>query len=133
MLVKGMNEIAVINKINKKASELTVDDVEIFCQEAGITIERVCKKLNILMDGGKEIRDPYGNYKWSEPDNNVQYKAAMACVALLDLIKKKDVIVGGVIEHRLSDDERAFREKIAEKIIRGRELRRIEVGETVDI
>jgi UDP-N-acetylmuramyl pentapeptide synthase len=127
-----MNEMTVINYISKKSSEITIDDVGAACEKAGVTIDRVCQKLNELLEARRELKDRDGEGRGVyEEEYNVQYKAAMACIELLDLVKKKDVVVGGVIEHQLSKDEREFRERIAEKICAARD--RIRLEDTIDV
>lgn len=96
------NEISVINKINKKISELTVDDIAKYCADEGLTVPRLCKKLNILLDAKRIRYDRDGDVAGEDEDNNTQLKAVTTGLELLKLIGGKVVATMGVVEHQMA-------------------------------
>ena len=122
-----MGEIGVVNKISKRVSEITVDDIARYCEEAGVTVESLCVKLKELMGAGKEIRDRDGERTGvKEPDWNVQYKAMVVGLELLKLVKKDVEIVGmGQVEHKMAAGDIERLEAIAREL-RGLERRLVE-------
>lgn len=125
----------IINKISKKCSELTVDDIAIYCEENGVTIGSLCYKLNELLNATREIKDRDGDVIDIIPDNNVQLKALSVALELLRLVNNKTVAVIGKIEHQMSDGDILRLEAIATEL-KGLESRlisdRIQQGMVID-
>lgn len=109
-------EISVINKINKKVSELTVDDIALYCEQSGITISTLCLKLNQLLNATREIKDRDGEVVDTIPDNNIQLKALGVALELLRLVSIKPIHAGMVIEHQIAPGDIERLEAIAHEL-----------------
>lgn len=111
-----MSEVQVINKISKKVSELTVDDIAVYCEESGVTISALCLKLNSLLNATREIKDRDGDIIDTMPDNNIQLKALGVALELLKLVSGKAVPTVGVVQHQLAPSDIARLESIATEL-----------------
>lgn len=111
-----MSEVQVINKISKKVSELTVDDIAVYCEESGVTISALCLKLNSLLNATREIKDRDGDIIDTMPDNNIQLKALGVALELLKLVSGKAVPTVGVVQHQLAPSDIARLELIATEL-----------------
>lgn len=96
------NEIKVLNKISKNVSELTVDDIALYCSESGVTIGALCLKLNQLLNATREIKDRDGDLVDTVPDNNTQLKALSVALELLKLVGGKNDVVVGTVQHQMA-------------------------------
>ena len=127
-------EIVVVNKINKKVSELTVDDIALYCEQSGITISSLCLKLNGLLNATREIKDRDGDLLDTVPDNNVQLKALVVSLELLKLVNKKDTNINiGINEKQIGLEEAKEIEDIfkrVEDLRKRRDMDRIQQGAT---
>lgn len=111
-----MSEIQAINKINKKVSELTVDDIASYCQESGVTISALCLKLNQLLNATREIKDRDGDIVDTLPDNNVQLKALGVALELLRLVSNKQVVGTVAVTHQMAAGDIDRLEAIAHEL-----------------
>lgn len=130
------NESKVISQINKKISELTVDDIAMYCQENGITIGSLCYKLNSLLNFKKTVKDDMGVPEEVD-DGIIQLKALTVALELLKLVGNKDIKVSGIINHKAISTEDIDRlESISRELI-GLEKKRIsnpiQQGEVIDV
>lgn len=128
-------ELSVVNKINKKVSELTVDDIAEYCEKSGVTISALCLKLNQLLNATREIKDRDGEIVDVLPDNNVQLKALGVALELLRLVSTKEVVGTGVVTHQMAPGDIDRLENIAKELkgLEGRLMSdKIQQGETID-
>lgn len=123
-------------EIKKKTSELTVDDIAVYCEKNGITIESLCLKLNQLLNATRDKYDKYGDFDRAEPDNNVQLKALGVALELLRLVNNKTVEVSGTIVHKAVPAEDIIKvETVFNNMMelrRRRDLDRIQQGVVMD-
>ena len=132
-----MGELQAINKIVKKVSDITVDDLQLYCEKAGVTVEALCVKLGELLNAGHGGMDKYGDAKGVfEPDFNIQYKAMVVGMELLKLIKKDVGVVVGQVTHSMAPEDISRLEMIAHEL-KGLEQRlvtdKVQQGEVVDV
>ena len=111
-----MKEIQVINKITKKISELTVDDIAQYCESAGVTVGSLCLKLQELLNATREIKDRDGDIIDVLPDNNIQLKALGVALELLRLVSGKDVGGTATVTHQMAPGDIERLENIAKEL-----------------
>lgn len=106
----------VVNKINKKVSELTVDDIAMYCEEAGITVYTLCRNLKILETASIPKFDRDGEEIAQIPDNNVRLKVLMVEAEMLKLIARKELIGTSVVQHQMAPGDIDRLEVIAKEL-----------------
>lgn len=127
------SKLTIINKINKKIGQLTIDDIGEFCAEAGITVSRLCVDLDKLLKATRTLRDNTGEYEVD--DNNVRLKAVMSCLELMRLTGVKTESGTVTVQHQMAPGDISRLEAIA-KELKGLEMRlvmdKIQQGVPVD-
>lgn len=86
----------------KKCSELTVDDLAQYCEEAGLSVKELCVSVARLTKAQKIIKYEYGVDPVYDEDNNTQLKAVQTAFELLKLVGGKVVMVGGSVAHQMA-------------------------------
>lgn len=112
-----MSELSVITKISKRVSELTVDDLAIYCNEAGVTVSSLCVVLSRLLNAQRVVKWENGVDPIYDNDNNVQVKALGTALELLKLVGNRGgEMVSGVVTHQMAAGDIERLEAIASEL-----------------
>lgn len=98
-------QLTVINKINKKASEITTDDIAESCARYGITLDSLCAKGLEFLGATKSRYDIMTNETIVEPQYQVQLKAWFGFLELLKLVSRDTTVATVAVSHSISPDD----------------------------
>lgn len=107
-------ELKVLGKI--KASDITIDDIALACERAGVTLESLCTKGMEFLNAKKEVYDNDGEYIGEEKLYNVQLKAWFGFMELLKLVNREAVVMTGEVQHKMNANDVERLEAIAKEL-----------------